>query len=55
MKTVRKFSTFDELKSYESKTMKCPLSLKQHDDFKKVILDIRAIKIVQDKKRQSKQ
>ena len=44
MKTVKKFTTFDELKSCESKTMKDASSLKKHDAFKKVILDIRAIK-----------
>jgi hypothetical protein len=55
MKAVKKFSTFDELKSCETKTMKDASSLKKHDDFKKVILDIRAIKIVQDNQRQSKQ
>ena len=53
MKTVRKFSTFEDLKSCEDRLLKSAVSLEKHNNFKKVILDIRAIKIVQDQKRKS--
>jgi hypothetical protein len=44
MKTLKKFTTFDDLKSCEKKGNKLPSSVKNHNDFKKVILEIRAIK-----------
>lgn len=45
MNTVRKFTTFDELKSCENKTAKYSSSLKKHNAFEKVIMEIRSIKI----------
>jgi hypothetical protein len=44
MKAVRKFSTFDDLKSCENKTEKLESSLKKHNAFEKVILEIRSNK-----------
>ncbi len=49
MNAVKKFTTFDELKSCENKTLKYASSLKKHNDFKKMIMDIRSIKILQTK------
>jgi hypothetical protein len=49
MKAVRKFTTFEELKSCESKTMKDASSLKKHNDFEKVIMDIRSVVVEQTK------
>ena len=48
MKAVKKFTTFDELKSCEIKTVKYASSLKKHKAFEKVIIDIRSAKILQD-------
>ena len=42
MKAVKKFETFEDLKSYKSKTANHPLSLKKHNDFEKVIKDIKS-------------
>lgn len=47
MNVVKKFTTFDELKSCENKAGSYALSLKKHNDFKKVIMEIRSIKILQ--------
>ncbi len=44
MNTVRKFTTFDELKSCENKSVKFASSLKKHNAFEKVIMEIRSIK-----------
>lgn len=49
MKAVRKFTTFDELKSSESKATSYTLSLKKHNDLKKVIMGIRLIQTNQAK------
>jgi hypothetical protein len=48
MNTVKKFKTFEELKSFESKPEKYPISKKKHNEFEKVIMNIRSIKISQD-------
>ena len=42
MKTVKKFTTFDELKSYEGKTVNQTLSLKKHKMFEKFIKELRS-------------
>jgi hypothetical protein len=47
MNKVKKFTTFDELKSCESKTVKYASALKKHEDFEKVIMEIQAIKMLQ--------
>lgn len=47
MNTVRKFTTFDDLKSCENKTVKFESSLKKHNAFEKVIMEIRSIKTTQ--------
>ena len=43
MKTVKKFTTFEDLKSYESKTTKNIVSLKKHKVFKKIIMEIKSL------------
>jgi len=47
MNSVKKFTTFDELKSCESRKLTYASSLKKHNDFEKLIIDIRSIKIIQ--------
>lgn len=42
MKTVKKFTSFDDLKSYESKAIDKVLSLKKHKRFEKIIKEIRS-------------
>ena len=49
MNAVKKFTTFDELKSCENKTSKDTSSLRKHNDFEKVIMEIRSIKVSQTK------
>lgn len=49
MNVVKKFETFEQLKSCESKTLKHASSIRKHNKFKKVIMNIRAIKNLQDK------
>ena len=44
MNTVKKFDTFDELKSCENKTMNHATILKKHNKLKKVITEIKSIK-----------
>lgn len=44
MKTVKKYTTFGELKSNEKKTLDASLSLKKHNEFEKVIKEIKTIK-----------
>jgi hypothetical protein len=39
---VKKFATFDELKSYESKSVNEALSLKKHKMFEKFIKELRS-------------
>ncbi len=54
MKPVRKFTTFEELKSCESKVMKGAGSLEKHNEFKKMIMDIRAVVVEQTKSKPGK-
>lgn len=55
MNAVKKYTTFDELKSSEIKTTKYALSLKKHNEFEKVILDIRSNKNIQANQNKPKQ
>ncbi len=48
MNTVKKFTTFEELKACENKTSKYSSILKKHTNFEKVIKEIRSIKIIND-------
>jgi len=52
MNSVKKFTTFEELKFCVPKTNTYSPSLKKHNDFEKLIMEIRAIKILQDKSKQ---
>lgn len=54
MKAVKKFETFEDLKSYESKTINYEVSLKKHSDFEKVIKDLRANKVDKSNQHKSK-
>ncbi len=45
MKTVKKFTSFEDLKSVENNTVDNKLSLKKHNDFEKVIKSIHAVKV----------
>ncbi len=45
MKAVKKFTTFEDLKLYESKTVDYAVRLKKHKEFEKVIMDIRSNKV----------
>lgn len=54
MKTVRKFSTFEEMKASESKTINNVESLKKHKSFEKDIKAIRAAKTRQMDRSKSK-
>jgi hypothetical protein len=54
MKAVKKFATFEDLKSYESKTMNYEVSLKKHSNFEKVIKNIRSDKVGKSNQRKSK-
>lgn len=44
MKSVKKFKTFDELKSCENKKMDEVSALKNHFDFEKLLTEIRKVK-----------
>lgn len=44
MKPVKKFKTFDELKSCENKEMDKASTLKYHFDFEKLLAEIRKVK-----------
>jgi len=46
MKSVVKYSTFEDLKSAESKPKNAKASLKRHNEFKKFIETLRVCKIV---------
>jgi len=48
MNTIKKFSTFDELKSFENKSLNYETIIKKHHVFEKVIKEIRSIKITKD-------
>jgi|HubBroStandDraft_6_1064221.scaffolds.fasta_scaffold1243018_2 hypothetical protein len=54
MKAVKKFTTFEDLKSYESKAVHYAASLKKHNDFEKVIKDITSNKVRRSNNRKSK-
>lgn len=54
MNSVKKITTFEELKFCESKTIKKAESLKNHNEFKKFILELRSNRIVQSKLENSK-
>jgi len=54
MKTVKKYSTFEDLKSSEEKITDRQLSLKKHDEFEKVIKAISSAKALKNVVRQSK-
>ncbi|MEX2569470.1 MAG: hypothetical protein WD431_26245 [Cyclobacteriaceae bacterium] len=47
MKAVKKFTSFDQLKSDESRIAKDSSSLKRHNEFEKVIKNIRSEKRLQ--------
>ena len=47
MNSVKKFETFEELKFCESKTNTKSSSLKKHQDFEKVMMDIKSAKSLQ--------
>jgi len=55
MKTVRKFTTFDELKSCKKRTSGFSLNMKNHNDFEKAIKDIRSLKVHKNNQSQPKQ
>ena len=44
MKTVKKFTSFEDLKSSEKESVNYKLSLKRHNDFEKAIKIIYAVK-----------
>ena len=44
MKTVKKYTTFEDLKSSEKKSSDIKVSLKRHNDFEKTIMAIYSIK-----------
>jgi hypothetical protein len=48
MSTVKKFTTFEELKSSENKSTNPVSRLKKHNAFKKLMIDIRSAKTLQD-------
>jgi hypothetical protein len=54
MKAVKKFTSFNDLKSSELKTKNYSLSLKKHKNFEKVILEIRFVEMKQANQSQQK-
>jgi hypothetical protein len=44
MKKVKRYTTFEGLKSVEKKSMDNNISLKKHNEFKKIIMHIYSIK-----------
>jgi hypothetical protein len=54
MKSVKKFTTFEELKSYKSDTKSASERLKKHEAFEKVIKDIRSSKATKSNHTRSK-
>lgn len=54
MKAAKKFTTFEELKSYESNTKNPIERLKKHEAFEKVIKDIRSLKVSKSDRTKSK-
>ena len=55
MQTVKKFTTFNDLKSFERKTTEYTVRLKKHNDFEKFIKDIRSIKVHEGNENKPKQ
>ncbi len=55
MNTLKKFASFEEMKSYESKPVKVASSLKKHNDFEKVIVAIRSAKKLKTNQPKAKQ
>ncbi len=55
MNTLKKFASFEEMKSYESKSVKVASSLKKHNDFEKVIVAIRSAKKLKTNQPKAKQ
>ncbi len=47
MKIVKKFTTFDDLKSSESERIEYVLTVEKHNEFEKVIMDIKCAKVEQ--------
>lgn len=47
VKTAKKYTTFEDLKSSEETTMDYKISLKKHTEFEKVIKAIYAVKVLQ--------
>lgn len=47
MNAVKKFETFEQLKSFEKETLKYASALKKHNEFEKVIMEIMSIKNLQ--------
>lgn len=45
MKKAKKFSSFEDLKSSERKTVDNKLSVKRHNDFERVVKHIYSIKV----------
>lgn len=45
MKTVKKYTTFEDLKSSEEKTMDYRASVKKHKEFERIIKTIYSIKV----------
>ena len=54
MNTIKKFTTFDELKSCENKDIEYTSSLLKHNDFEKVIREIRLSKITKVNRKKTK-
>lgn len=48
MNAIKKYTTFDKLKSSKNNTVKDASALKKHTDFEKFIMAIKAVKIIQD-------
>lgn len=44
MKSVKRYTTFDDLKASEKKSIDNKVSLKKHNEFKKIIMHIYSIK-----------
>lgn len=45
MKTVKKYATFEDLKSSEEKTMEYKVSIKKHNEFERIIKMIYSIRV----------
>ncbi len=54
MESVQKFTTFDDLKFSEANITKHSLRLKKHNEFKKVIMGVRLLKVSKNGQAQQK-